>query len=162
MTTLLVKVKNPENCHKKGFTYIKKLTSKGIEFDSILAVNKENEAVGFILTPHIQVVGTNELIQGLEEEDLFTEKPVSTVKKQLKDNPQCIIFNISPIARFGCNVGLEKQVRGTRYSTKTERHNCELELIRTLLSLGITQDELYSYCMRENLIDALVETIGGF
>lgn len=154
MKTMLMKVKNPENCHKKGFCYLKKLNNQGLTFNRISIVNKENQAIGFILNPQTEVVTTDDVFNELANEEIFSEKPVATVKKQLNNQPQCLIFKLNPIARFGTNVDLEKPVRGNRYATRNEEQDCELELINTLIELGITHEELYEYCIRENLFDA--------
>ena len=157
--TILIKVKNPENCHKDGFSHIKKNSTRGLDYNRILVVNNDNEAIGFVLKPQITIVPSGEVIKSLEDGTLSVEKSLPTLKKQLKHAENCILCNLNPLARFGHNVGLTKPVRDTRYATNEESFNCEKELIRTLLCLGITGSELYSYSIRESLLESYCDVL---
>lgn len=157
MKTLLVKVKNPDNCHKEGFSQIRKAGSNGVDFNRIVVVDKDNNALGFIINPYITFVNTEDVLKGINDGVLFTEKTYNVLSKQFKDTDSCMVYNLNPLIRFGTYIRLDKQVRGNRYATDDEQDNCILALLKTLLGIGLTADELYRFCMENEFFNVYVD-----
>lgn len=157
MRTLLVKVKDPDNCHREGFSQIRKIGCNGIDFNRIVVVDKDNDALGFIINPYITFVNVVEVLEQIDNNILFTEKSYDTLNKQFKDVDSCILYNLNPLIRFGTYIQLDKPVRGMRYATDDEQDKCILALLRTLLGIGLTPDELYRFCMENEFFNVYVD-----
>lgn len=159
MKTLLVKVKNLENCHNKGFSIIRKLSDNYLQFNRTMIVDTNNNVCGLIIYPHVAFVNTVDVFNGVKSNELLFEKSLNALMKQFKDTNQCMIFKLNPIFRFSRFVKLNKPVRGMRYATNEEQEECMSVFLKTLLSLGLTDEELYSYCMRNEIFDTYVNLL---
>jgi hypothetical protein len=133
MNTLFIKV---SNCCKKGFSHVETV---GLDYERVIVVNTDNEAVGFVLNPERRIVAVNEVLQSVDAGNIVVEKVSASVKTQTK----CAVCNLNPLARFKHNIQLRKPVRGSRYATNEESKECEKEFIKTLISMGISYDAIY-------------------